>query len=237
MASAFGAGVFTKARKRAIRIGQRVKYRLTTDAATRRANLIGKPERWEFQKRFQFDFLVEHGLEPEHRLVDIGCGTLRVGVPLIEYLDEGHYSGIEARAPVLKEGRKALAEAGLEHKRPNLINAADPTPIELEAPVDFAWAFMALIHMADPVLDSYLAFVARSLADGGRFYANVRLGEYPEGSWQGFPVVARPREFYERAAAAHGLAMADVGTLESLGHKVGSVGDEMMMLRFEAAER
>ena len=96
---------------------------------------------------------------------------------------------------------------------------------------------MVLIHMADPVLDAYLRFIARSLADGGRFYGNVRLGEYPEGSWQGFPVVSRPREFYERSAASHGLAIEDVGTLESLGHKVGSVGDEMMMLRFTRAER
>ena len=105
-------GVATKARKRALRAGRKLKYRLTTSASTRRAELIGKPERWEAQRRFQFDFLTSHGLAPEHRLLDIGCGTLRVGIPLIEYLDTGHYAGVEARAPVLKEGRRALAEAG-----------------------------------------------------------------------------------------------------------------------------
>ncbi len=216
---------------------RRVRYRLTTSTATRRADSIGKPERWEVQQRFQFEFLTAHGLRPEHRVLDIGCGPLRVGIPLIEYLQPGNYTGVEARTQVFKEARKAVAEAGLEHKRPHLINAADPAHVRLETPVDFAWAFMVLIHLPDETLDGYLQLVARALSDGGVFYGNARLGEYPEGNWRGFPFLSRPREFYERAAASHGLGMKELGTLESLGHRVGSVGDEMIMLRFAPARQ
>ena len=57
------------------------------------------------------------GLAPEHYLLDIGCGTLRGGIPLIAYLLNGHYFGIEMRADILDEGRTELAEAGLVGKR------------------------------------------------------------------------------------------------------------------------
>ncbi len=200
--------------------------------STRRAALVGNPERWETQRRFQFEFLTSRGLTPGHRLLDIGCGALRGGIPLIEYLQTGHYTGIEARAAVLDEGAKELAESGLEHKRPALINASDPAQVQLAAAVDFAWAFMALIHMPDETVDGYLALVAKSLSESGQFYGNVNLGDRPEGSWQGFPVVSRPLAFYEQLAASRGLTVEAVGTLESLGHRVGAPGDRTTMLRF-----
>lgn len=233
--------VITRARRRALQAGRKLKYRMTTSSSTRRAKLVGPPERWETGRVFQFEFLTSQGLLPGHRLLDIGCGTLRGGIPLIEYLDAGHYAGIEARAKVLTEARKELAESGLEPKRPVLINAADPAQVQLASPVDFAWAFMVLIHMSDEIVDGYLALVSRELAGGGQFYANAKLGDHRSltSAWQGFPVNSRPREFYEQMAASHGLIMEDVGTTGSLGHPVRAStihgGDVSMMFRFTRA--
>jgi hypothetical protein len=227
--------LLARARKQVRRARSGVRYRLTTRPATRRAALVGLPERWEAQRRFQFEFLTAKGLLPEHRLLDIGCGALRGGIPAIDYLDTGHYTGVEARSAVLREARKELAEAGLEHKRPLLINASDPGDVKLETPVDFAWAFMVMIHLPDELASGYLALVSEALTPGGEFYGNVNVGERPEGNWQGFPVVWRPIEFYEGLAASHGLAVSSLGTLESLGHKVGAVGDRTVMLRFTRA--
>jgi len=185
------------------------------------------------KRTFQFEFLTSHGLRTDHRLLDIGCGTLRGGIPFIEYLEPGHYVGIEARAEVLDEGRKELMDAGLEYKRPLLIHASDPAQVQLEVPVDIAWAFSVLFHMPDEVVDAYLGLVASGLTDGGYFYANVNLGDRHEGEWQGFPVLWRSWEFYERLAASHRLAMSDVGRLNELGHRSGSFSqDQQMMLRF-----
>src|ERR1019366_5661529 len=36
-------------------------------------------EHWLEVGRFQFDYLVTHGLRKEHRFLDIGCGNLRLG--------------------------------------------------------------------------------------------------------------------------------------------------------------
>ena len=227
----------TRARRRAFGVGRRIVVKATTRPSRRRHELVGHPDRWETQRRFQFEFLISRGLLPEDRLLDIGCGALRGGIPFIDYLEAGHYTGIEARATVVKEARKELAASGLEHKHPVLVQAEDPADVQIEGPFDYAWAFMALIHMPDDVVDGYLGVVSRALAEDGEFYANVKLGEGPEGSWQGFPVVWRPREFYERLAASHELVVDDIGTLESLGHRVGTVGDASMMLRFTRAPR
>ena len=185
------------------------------------------------KRRFQFEFLTSRGLRSEHRMLDLGCGTLRGGIPFIDYLETGHYTGVEARAEVLEEGRKELAEAGLEHKHPVLIHESDPARVQLASPVDFVWAFSVLIHMPDETVDAVLGLVSSRLSQGGEFYANIARGENWEGGWEGFPIVRRPQEFYERLASSHGLEVSEVGSLDTLGHRTGSrVQDRQVMLRF-----
>lgn len=209
---------------------------MLTSRTSRRHAFVGPPNIWEMKRRFQFQFLTSHGLTAESRLLDVGCGTLRGGIPLIDYLQAGHYIGIEARSEVLDEARKELAEARLEHKRPLLIHADRPAQVQLEAPVDIAWAFSVLFHMHDDIVEECLGLVARALTDGGLFYANVSLSDSREqqGQWQGFPVISRPRQFYADAAARQGLAVSDVGRLDTLGHGTG-LGSRSMMLSFSRA--
>ena len=208
-------------------------FKLSPRSSTRRAALRGPPDEWAVQRQVQFEFLTSQGLLPEHRLIDIGCGTLCGGIPLIDYLETGHYTGVEARAAVLKEARKELAEAGLEHKHPRLIQAADPAQIDVDAPFDVAWAFMVLIHMTDEIADKYLRFVSQRMTESGEFYANVALGDHMHGEWQGFPVLSRPREFYQHSASSHGLSVSELGTLASLSDRIG--GGSTTMLRFTHA--
>ncbi len=224
----------TRARQRIRRARHKLVFKITTRSPTRHRR-VGPSFLWAMKRRFQFEFLTSHGLRSDHTLLDIGCGSLRGGIPLIEYLDTGRYTGIEPRPKVLDEGRRELAQSGLEHKRPRLIQAEHPRQIEIEAPFDFAWAFMVLIHMPDDVVREYFDFVSRGLAQDGVFYANALLGDAPEKKWESFPVVSRPRDRYEQWASSSGLIVEDVGTLESLGHRAGEEGDGMMMLRFTRA--
>ena len=48
--------------------------------------------------RDQFEHLVQLGLKPHHRVLEIGCGALRAAVWIIEYLDEGRYYCLEPDA-------------------------------------------------------------------------------------------------------------------------------------------
>jgi SAM-dependent methyltransferase len=201
-----------------------------TSAFERRQAMVGPGHLWKMKQDFQIRFLKSVGMTPEHYVLDLGCGVLRGGLPLIEYLNHGHYYGIESRKAVLDEGVSALAEAGLQSKTPSLLLIGDLSKATLDRKFQFIWAFSVLIHMEDRILDACLEFSSRHLGRGGRMYANVNIGNENEGRWQEFPVVARSREFYTSAAERHGLYLTDVGTLHSLGHMSGSPGQDMQRM-------
>ena len=188
---------------------------------SRRHGLVGPARLWRMKRDFQIRFLKDQGLKPEHYLLDIGCGTLRGGIPLIKHLEQGHYFGIDVSASRLEEGRKELREAGLEEKQPTLLLAPDMANLKIEREFDFIWAFSVLLHMSDAVLEETLGFVSDHLSGDGTFYANVNIGERREHRWAEFPVVGRSSDFYRDACAAKGLAVADLGPLGELGHVSG----------------
>jgi methyltransferase family protein len=211
-----------------------VKSRLgLTSAVERRQGMVGPSHLWKMKRDFQIRFLESIGMAPEHYVLDLGCGVLRGGLPIIDYLDKGHYCGIEARQTALDEGVRALHEAGLQSKVPTLLVIDDLSRATLDQKFELIWAFSVLIHMEDRMLDACLDFVSRHLECTGRMYANVKIGNEKEGRWQEFPLVSRSREFYTTAAERHGLKVADVGTLQSLGHVSGSPGQDLqLMLEF-----
>lgn len=202
-------------------------------AVERRQRMVGPSHLWKMKREFQIRFLKSVGMAPEHYVLDLGCGVLRGGLPIIEYLNVGHYCGIEARKPALDEGVSALNEAGLQSKVPILLVIDDLSRATLDRKFEFIWAFSVLIHMEDRIFDACLDFVSRHLERNGRMYANVKIGNETEGRWQEFPLVSRSREFYTCAAERHGLRVADLGTLQSLGHVSGSPGQDLQqMLEF-----
>jgi SAM-dependent methyltransferase len=189
-----------------------------SDAPAARHALVGPADLWQMKRQFQIEFLRGVGLKPHHQLLDLGCGTLRGGIPLIDYLDHGHYAGVEVRGEVLDEGRRELAESGLISKQPQLVHCERLAQLDLGRKFDVAWAFAVLIHMDDAVLDEAVAAVTRHLDDDGVFYATVNVGTEPDRSWQGFPIVYREPAFYADVFRRHSLTVADIGPLTSFGH-------------------
>lgn len=203
-----------------------------------RHGLVGSPHLWKAKRRFQIEFLRAQGLEPSHHLLDVGCGTLRGGVALIDYLDEGHYTGVEVRPEALEEGRRELAESGLEGKSPRLVQSDDLGSLSLGRQFDYVWAFSVLIHMADEILEACFGFVAEHLGPDGVFLANVNVGEEGRpGTWASFPVVRHPWEFYRALAARHGMCLEDLGSLHELGdpERTHLAPESRRMLRFRRA--
>jgi len=217
--------------QRAIR---RVRYTIA-GASGRRHKLVGSLAAWKGARVFQREFLLSQGLEPGHRLIEIGCGTLRGGLPLIEWLDTGHYTGLEVREDHLAAAHRELADSGLAHKEPALVRSEDFSTLSFE-PVDYVWAYAVLIHMSDPILESCFEFVSRNLAAGGQLLATVNLGDEGQpGDWKGFPVMRHPLAFWQALATRHGLGCDDLGVLADLGDQ-GDEGalpaEERRMFRF-----
>lgn len=49
--------------------------------------------------------LLSQGMAPEDHLLDIGCGSLRLGHKAVPYLDPGHYWGTDASLALMRHGR------------------------------------------------------------------------------------------------------------------------------------
>jgi SAM-dependent methyltransferase len=173
-----------------------------------------------------------HGPRSTHHLLDLGCGTLRGGLPLIAYLSAGNYTGIDVRAEIIEEALRELEEAGLEQRYPRIGHVESLAGLDLRASYDFIWAFGVLMHLEDADLEIALSFAARHLGERGTFYANVHLGDGRLGAWAGFPVIARPLDWYCTRASEAGLEAESLGRLSSLGHVSGDRNcDSQFMLR------
>ena len=60
--------------------------------------------RWDEIGTLQRDFLIDHGLQPQHTLLDIGCGSLRLGQKIVAYLYPGNYWGTDLSSDLLEVG-------------------------------------------------------------------------------------------------------------------------------------
>jgi cyclopropane fatty-acyl-phospholipid synthase-like methyltransferase len=212
-------------------IKRSLKYLIQT-REERRHGLVGPANLWKMKRDFQFNFLKGMGLKPEYYLLDIGCGTLRGGIPLIDYLQTGHYYGVDVREKALDEARKELKEANLEEKVPTLVLSLDNIKLQTDRKFDYIWAFSVLIHMSDDILSGTLDFVSKHLSKSGVFYANVIVDEMQKCNWEGFPVVSRTIDFYTQECDRHGLVVTDLGLLKDLGHNADTEShDNQRMLR------
>ena len=88
----------------------------------KRHTFVVSPELYKKSRDFQIKFLKHVGLMPKDYLLDIGCGTLVGGIPIIHYLEKGHYYGIESRPNVLEEAKKELLESKLTDRMPVLLS-------------------------------------------------------------------------------------------------------------------
>lgn len=199
------------------------------------AALVGLPKAYKQKQKFQFDFLLSAGLKPDHRFLDIGCGVLRGGLPIIKYLNASCYAGVDLNAEAISIGLDQVQKHRLAYKQPSLIHVKGPlSDCVLPFEVDIAWAFSVLIHMTDGHVQDCLRFTRRVLTPGGVFYANVNFGDAKDGVWREFPVKWRSFRYFEECAQSEGLAVRDLGSLESFGHRSVSDRreDEQHMLEF-----
>lgn len=215
---------------------RRIIAKIVKSKQERRHALVGAGNVWKYTRQFQFQFLLDQGMQKTDILMDIGCGTLRGGIPMIDYLNKGNYYGMDVRDHVLEEGRKEIRAAKLEDKHPNLISFNHFSEVQLDVKFNIMFAFSVLIHFEDTIAQSCFQFVSKSLTDDGIFYANVNIAEHEDGHWEGFPIVFRNHDFYNNLAAQNGLKVEIMGNMLGLGHDTSKKSDrQQIMLKFSKA--
>jgi SAM-dependent methyltransferase len=131
---------------------------------------------WEEMGRHQLDFLVGQGLRPGDRLLDVGCGSLRGGLHLIGYLDPGGYYGIDTSPLLLAAGRRELVAAGLEARRPTLLEDSDFAFGRFGTTFDVLLAQSLFSHLPINSIQRCLIEAVRVLRPDGCFYATFFEG-------------------------------------------------------------
>jgi len=65
---------------------------------------VGPPEDYDLVSAMVFNLVTSLGLRQHHKIIDIGCGSLRNGRLLIPYLNKGNYIGIEPNEWLVTDG-------------------------------------------------------------------------------------------------------------------------------------
>jgi len=131
---------------------------------------------WDEIGLLQFDFLVSQGLRPHHRLVDIGCGSLRGGVHFAAYLNTANYFGIDINKALLDAGYdRELTPRSLDQRVPrrNLVDTDNFDFSSFPAPFDFALAVSVFTHLPLNTIRTCLERLAPHMAPQGVFFATV----------------------------------------------------------------
>ena len=166
---------------------------------------VGPPEDYDLIAAMTFNLLTTLGLRQYHSLLDVGCGSLRIGRLLIPYLNRGKYFGVEPNEWLVQEGiKRELGEALLEIKRPTFFFSDSPEAIaQAKVPFHFAVAQSIFSHCGLDLIKKWLSAISRSLAEDGALVATFLPGEEdsPTKGWV-YPECVNYRPATMRQAAA-----------------------------------
>jgi cyclopropane fatty-acyl-phospholipid synthase-like methyltransferase len=140
---------------------------------------VGPPEDYDLIAAMTFNLLTTLGLRQHHSLLDLGCGSLRIGRLLIPYLNQGKYFGIEPNEWLVDEGiRRELGKSLLEIKRPTFFFSDSPhTVAQAKVAFNFALAQSIFSHCGLDLIKAWLSAIGSALARDGALVATFLVGE------------------------------------------------------------
>jgi SAM-dependent methyltransferase len=127
-------------------------------------------------------------LRSNDAVLDVGCGTGRVALPLMNLLDdEGRYDGFDLSVPAIDWCRGAITSRRpnfrfhcIEARNEAYESSSGPTAACVSFPFasesfDLALITSVFTHMLDDAIDNYLAETARVLRRNGRMFVSLFL--------------------------------------------------------------
>ncbi len=166
---------------------------------------------WEEMGSLQFDFLKKMGMLPEHRMLDLGCGTLRGGRHFIRYLDASNYTGIDISPACLDAAKKLLEEEQLEIKHPKLIlnTSKNMKFSEFEGErFDFILAQSVFMHLTELIIRECFENIGKCMHEGSAFYFSYTPTKSKRR--RGLESFAYPWTFFEELATDCGFKAGEI---------------------------
>jgi cyclopropane fatty-acyl-phospholipid synthase-like methyltransferase len=175
---------------------------------------VGPPQDYDLVAAMSFGLLVALGLRQHHRVLDIGCGSLRVGRLLMPYLNKGGYTGLEPNRWLVEEGiEREVGRDQIRIKQPTFIfEATADELVDGAARFEYLLAQSIFSHCGPDLLEGWFAQSAQLLADDGALVATY-LEDSADNDVKGWiypDCVAYTRETLATVAARHGLVFKDL---------------------------
>ncbi|MEH6515101.1 MAG: class I SAM-dependent methyltransferase [Halioglobus sp.] len=170
---------------------------------------IGPPRHYDLISAMTFNLLTCLGLRQNHKVLDIGCGSLRVGRLLIPYLDKGSYYGVEPNEWLVRDGiANELGNEIVEMKRPTFVFGESLRSLEDKPVFDFAFAQSVFSHTGIDLLRDWLTELAPVIATSGAVLATFLFAEHDseEIGWVYPGVVSYRESTLERLAEELGFS-------------------------------
>ncbi len=141
---------------------------------------------YDLKGAMQLALLYALGLRAEHRLLDIGCGSLRAGRFLIPYLDPGGYTGLEPNTWLIDEAiDKEIGRDILDIKKPTFVHN-DRFDVSGLGAFDFVLANSIASHTGPSMTKAFLEAVRQALAPQGMAAVTFAQVEGPDNEIEGW---------------------------------------------------
>ena len=186
--------------------------------------LVGPTNCWDQLMAYQIALLKDVGLEPHHKLLDVGCGPLAGGLNFIKYLEVGNYVGVDLRDEPLREAWRLISKHKLTGKHPRVLQSRSFGKDELRAmSFDYVWASQIMYHLDENRTKELFEAVDSFLKPNGRFLFDIiaesEWSNVPEGArWRGFQFHFHRPDHYVELARAYNLTGTVHATLEKYGY-------------------
>jgi len=161
---------------------------------------IGREDEWESHGKLQLKFLMDEGMRPHHRLLDVGCGVGRASRRFVPYLNDSNYVGVDISPAALEHARGLATMEGWDKKSPTFLINGD---LNLDGPFDFIWAHSVFTHLPPQQIAIMIANAATLLPVGGKFCFTFKHADKPQRS--GVKQFQMPPSFFADCAKPHGF--------------------------------
>lgn len=142
---------------------------------------VGPPERFDFMGATQFSLLFHMGIRDHHKVLDFGCGSLRLGRLLIPFLQKDGYCGLDPNAWLIKDGLKnELGEDAENLKSPRFAYNTDFNCNVFDEKFDFIIAQSILTHTGLDLFETFLNTAAQCLKPDGVILFTVIPSDNPD---------------------------------------------------------
>lgn len=138
---------------------------------------VGPPQDYDLIAALAFNLLTNLGLRQHHKLLDVGCGSLRIGRLLIPYLNPGNYTGIDPNQWLIDEGiAKEVGRDQVEQKRARFFCGSSLDALPAGDTFDFVLAHSIFSHCGRDLFEKWLYEIASRLGPDGRLIATFKKG-------------------------------------------------------------